>query len=61
VEDSVEVLAQLSDGRIVAVQQGSVLGTAFHPELSSDPRFHQYFLHIAGARDSAPVPALRGG
>jgi 5'-phosphate synthase pdxT subunit len=61
VDDSVEVLAQLADGPIVAVQRGSVLGAAFHPELSRDPRFHQYFLQVAGARDSTLVPALRGG
>lgn len=59
VEDSVQVLARLADGRIVAVQQGSVVGAAFHPELSGDPRFHQYFLQMAGAREPTPVPALR--
>ena len=43
VEGGVEVLARLDDGRIVAVQQGPVLGTAFHPELTGDRRFHRYF------------------
>ena len=42
----VEVLATLDDGTIVAVPQGPVLGTAFHPEVSGDPRFHNYFLRI---------------
>jgi 5'-phosphate synthase pdxT subunit len=42
----VEVLATLDDGTIVAVREGRLLGTAFHPEISGDPRFHQYFLHI---------------
>ncbi len=42
----VEVLATLEDGTIVAVRQGKLLGTAFHPEVSGDPRFHQYFLRI---------------
>ena len=28
------------DGRPVAVQQGSILGTAFHPELTTDDRLH---------------------
>src|SRR6266576_3727877 len=42
----VEVLATLDDGTIVAVRQGPVLGTAFHPEVSGDPRFHNYFLRI---------------
>ncbi len=41
-----EVLARLPDGRIVAAQQGHLLATAFHPELTDDPRFHQYFLHL---------------
>ena len=42
----VEVLATLDDGSIVAVRQGPVLGTAFHPEVSGDPRFHSYFLRV---------------
>jgi 5'-phosphate synthase pdxT subunit len=43
---SVEVLATLDDGTIVAVREGTLLGTAFHPEVSGDIRFHQYFLRI---------------
>jgi 5'-phosphate synthase pdxT subunit len=42
----VEVLATLDDGTIVAVREGTLLGTAFHPEVSGDARFHQYFLRI---------------
>ena len=42
----VEVLATLDDGTIVAVREGNLLGTAFHPEVAGDPRFHQYFLRI---------------
>jgi 5'-phosphate synthase pdxT subunit len=42
----VEVLATLDDGTIVAVREGTLLGTAFHPEVSGDLRFHQYFLRI---------------
>ena len=42
----VEVLGTLDDGTIVAVRQGPILGTAFHPEVSGDPRFHDYFLRI---------------
>ncbi len=42
----VEVLAALNDGTIVAVREGTLLGTAFHPEISGDKRFHQYFLRI---------------
>ncbi len=42
----VEVLATLDDGTIVAVREGTLLGTAFHPEVSGDIRFHRYFLRI---------------
>ncbi len=42
----VKVLATLDDGTIVAVRQNSLLGTAFHPEVSGDPRFHNYFLRL---------------
>jgi pyridoxal 5'-phosphate synthase pdxT subunit len=43
---SVEVLASLGDGRIVAAQQGHWLATAFHPELTPDTRLHRYFLDM---------------
>lgn len=42
----VRVLAALPDGRVVAAQEGNVVVAAFHPELTSDRRFHQYFLEI---------------
>jgi 5'-phosphate synthase pdxT subunit len=42
-----KALASLSDGRIVAAQQGHLLATAFHPELTDDTRFHEYFLSLA--------------
>lgn len=43
----VNVLARLDDTNgVVAVQQGHVLGTAFHPELTNDDRFHRYFLAL---------------
>lgn len=42
----VEPLATLDDGRIVAAQQGRFLATAFHPELTDDPRFHELFLDL---------------
>ncbi len=38
------VLASLADGRVVAVEQGNLLGTSFHPEMTGDTRFHEYFL-----------------
>lgn len=43
--DKVEVLAEF-DGRIVAVRQGKLVALAFHPELSGDTRFHEYFLSL---------------
>jgi pyridoxal 5'-phosphate synthase pdxT subunit len=42
-----KVLASVSDGRIVAAQQGHLLATSFHPELTKDTRFHEYFLSLA--------------
>ncbi len=42
----VQVLAQLPEGGIVAVQQNHLLATAFHPELTGDSRLHQYFLNL---------------
>ncbi|MCY4464406.1 MAG: pyridoxal 5'-phosphate synthase glutaminase subunit PdxT [Chloroflexi bacterium] len=46
VEASVNVLACLDDGRIVAVRQRHLLATAFHPELTDDLRLHGYFCGI---------------
>lgn len=45
----VEVLARLGDGRVVAVQQGSLLGTSFHPEVTGETRFHRRFLDMVRA------------
>ncbi len=47
VGEGVEVLAKLSDGRIVAARQNNLLATSFHPELTSDDRLHRYFLNLA--------------
>ena len=44
--DDVEILSQLDDGDIVAVRQGHMLATAFHPELTNDPRLHALFISI---------------
>lgn len=50
VGEAVEVLARVSDvdtaGKIVAVRQGRLLATSFHPELTPDRRIHEYFLKI---------------
>lgn len=39
-------LATLPDGRIVAAIQGKLLATSFHPELTEDTRFHEFFLSL---------------
>jgi len=45
----VEILARLADGTSVAARQGKLLASAFHPELTNDLRFHQYFLDIVAS------------
>jgi pyridoxal 5'-phosphate synthase pdxT subunit len=50
VQGEAKVLAALDDGRIVAAQQGHLLATAFHPELTQDDRFHRYFIRLIEAR-----------
>jgi 5'-phosphate synthase pdxT subunit len=53
----VEVLARVPDGpaagaaggKVVAVRQGSILATSFHPELSGDPRVHALFVSMVRA------------
>ena len=47
VGDEVEVLSQLGAEHPVAVRQGNLMATAFHPELTKDYRFHSYFLEMA--------------
>jgi pyridoxal 5'-phosphate synthase pdxT subunit len=44
VEGDAHILASLPGGGIVAAQQGRLLASAFHPELTDDDRFHRYFL-----------------
>jgi pyridoxal 5'-phosphate synthase pdxT subunit len=44
VGEGVEVIGRLDDGRIVAVEQGPIMGTSFHPEVSGEHRFHARFL-----------------
>ena len=45
--EGVETLAALPDGTPVAVRQGNALATSFHPELTTDTRFHRYFMEMA--------------
>ncbi|MCU1410361.1 MAG: glutamine amidotransferase subunit PdxT [Rhodoglobus sp.] len=49
VGERASVLAALPDGRVVAVEQGGLLGTSFHPEMTGDTRFHEYFLTKVGS------------
>jgi pyridoxal 5'-phosphate synthase pdxT subunit len=50
VGDDVEVLARVATGtavgRIVAVRQGGVMATSFHPEVTADDRVHRYFVEL---------------
>jgi 5'-phosphate synthase pdxT subunit len=45
--ENVEVLAELPDAVYVAVRQGPILATAFHPELTPDTRWHALFVEMA--------------
>ncbi|MEX0151601.1 pyridoxal 5'-phosphate synthase glutaminase subunit PdxT [Microbacterium sp. LMI1-1-1.1] len=51
-------LASLPDGRVVAIEQGALLGTAFHPESTGETRFHARFLDRVRVRSGAGAPAL---
>ena len=44
VGENVEILSRLPDGVVVAVRQGNLLATSFHPELTGDSSVHEYFL-----------------
>jgi 5'-phosphate synthase pdxT subunit len=46
VQGEAKALVTLSDRRIVAAQDGQLLATSFHPELTGDTRFHKYFLSL---------------
>jgi 5'-phosphate synthase pdxT subunit len=67
----VEVLGRVeggpADGKIVAVRQGRLVATSFHPELTGDLRVHALFVELVReatatrARDHAAVQAESGG
>jgi 5'-phosphate synthase pdxT subunit len=42
-----QTMLSLPDGRAIAARQGKLFATSFHPELTNDLRFHQYFLELA--------------
>ena len=52
--EGVEVLGRVvggaADGRIVAVRQGNLVATSFHPELTGDRRVHALFVEIVHSR-----------
>jgi 5'-phosphate synthase pdxT subunit len=47
VHGKAKVLSALEDGRIIAAREGHLLATSFHPELTNDTRFHEYFISLA--------------
>ncbi len=53
---AVEPLARLPDGTVVAVRQDNLIGTAFHPELTGDDRFHAWFCRLARASIACALP-----
>jgi pyridoxal 5'-phosphate synthase pdxT subunit len=55
----VDVLARLDDGRVVAVREANVVATAFHPELSSETRFHRLVTTMADAFREPAEGAVR--
>ena len=50
VGDRAAVLAALEDGRVVAVEQGNLIGLSFHPEITGERRFHERLLARTAAR-----------
>lgn len=44
--DNVEILAKIDNKKIVAAKQDKMIVTCFHPELTNDTRFHEYFLNL---------------
>jgi len=48
-DPEVEILAKLPGGTAVVAQQGKLVVSAFHPELSHDLRFHDYFVKIVAS------------
>jgi 5'-phosphate synthase pdxT subunit len=55
-----EVLAVDPDGRPIAVRQGRVLATAFHPELTDDRRLHRLLLDMIRTPEAANTADHRG-
>jgi pyridoxal 5'-phosphate synthase pdxT subunit len=47
VGEKIEVLSELEDGTVVAVQQGNILATSFHPEITGEISVHEHFMSMA--------------
>lgn len=45
---NVEVLSRLENGSVIAVKQGKLLATSFHPEITGEVAIHRYFLGMLG-------------
>ncbi len=56
----VQTLARLPSGAIVAAQEDKLLTTVFHPELTGDTRFHQYFLDLAASKGTGRAASTNG-
>jgi pyridoxal 5'-phosphate synthase pdxT subunit len=54
IRNNVQVLSEFG-GKMVAVREGNILATSFHPELTDDPRFHQYFLEMVNQSQATEV------
>lgn len=57
VQGDAQVIARLEDGTAVAAQEDKWLVTAFHPELTGDARFHQYFLQLVAQNEATKKQA----
>jgi 5'-phosphate synthase pdxT subunit len=64
VDDQVDVLGRVAQGpaagRIVAVRQGNLLATAFHPELTGDLRVHRLFVELVREAQAAAQAMAHG-
>jgi 5'-phosphate synthase pdxT subunit len=46
IDENVEILLKLDNNIIIAVQQNNILGTSFHPELTNNYSWHEYFIKL---------------
>lgn len=60
-EDSQEENPKPLNKVIVAVKQGNLLGTAFHPELTADSRWHSYFVRMVNDGEGTSSSIIKAG